>query len=88
MCDDPLIHQGSAVRKGKAHPKVYLPKNTPAAKYNLDQKEYFLIRDLWQRGTDSIHNMHFVKNGDLFYWNKSWEKCTQTAKNKKKKNCM
>ena len=64
MCNYPLIHPGCSVREGKSYPKVSLLNNPPVEHEMTNQKGDLLIRDLWQRGTDSILGMNVV-NTDI-----------------------
>ena len=45
-----------------------------------------LIRDLWQNGTDSLHNMRVVNKYSKSHSDKPTEKCLQEAERTKK--CM
>ena len=58
---------------------------TTAAPEVTEQKGDLLIRDLWQQGTDSVHNMRVVNTDALSYARKSPEKCLHEAKRGKKK---
>ena len=42
-------------------------RETPAAPEVTEQKGDLLIRDLWQQGTDSVHNMRVVNTNALSY---------------------
>ena len=44
-----------------------------------EHKGDLLIRDLWQQGTDSVHNMRVVNNDALSYVRKTPEKCLNKA---------
>ena len=79
VCSDPLIHQGCLIQEVKAQPTVSHRNNTQKTKYNLEKKGDLLVRDLCQRGTDSIHGMHVVNNDALSCQIKSPKKCLQTA---------
>ena len=35
-----------------------------------EQKGDLLIRDLWQNGTDSVHDIHFVRPDDKYHMDK------------------
>ena len=65
MCDDPLIYPGHAMQKVKAQPTWSPPNSPPAYRDMSEQKGGLRIRDLWQIGTDSIHNMRVVNNGTI-----------------------
>ena len=58
---------------------------TTAAPEVTEQKADLLIRDLWQQGTDSVHDMHVVNTDALSYVRKSPEKCLHEAERGKKK---
>ena len=51
----------------------------------MEQKGDLLIRDLWQQGTDSVHDMRVVNTDALLYVRKSPEKCLHEAERGKKK---
>ena len=51
----------------------------------MEQKGDLLLRDLWQNGTDSVHDMRFVNTDAKSYCEKSPEKCLEEAKKSKKK---
>ena len=86
--DYPLIHQGGTIQEGKAQPVGYPTNNSPVTTKNLEQNGYLLIHELWQRGTNSIHNVHVVKTDALSHRNKSTEKCLQMAEKEKKKKYL
>ena len=88
MCNDPLINTGRAMKEGKEQTTGSPPNYTPASKETSDQKGYLLIRDLWQRGTNSIRNMHVVNNDALSHQNKSLEKCLQTSEKEEERNYL
>ena len=50
-----------------------------------EQKGDLLIRDLWQQGTDSDHDMRFVNTDALLYVRKTPEKCLHKAEKGTKK---
>ena len=58
---------------------------TTAAPEVTEQKGDLLIQDLWQQGTDSVHDMLVVNTDTLSYVCKSLEKCLHEAKRGKKK---
>ena len=61
--NNPFIFAGCAVNRTKAHPARTIGSTdqssapTPEA---TEQKGDPLIRDLWQNGTGSVHDMHVV----------------------------
>ena len=85
---DPLIFTCSAVKRPKAKPDsnsgstdrdcVPLPEAT-------EQKGDLLIRDIWQNGTDSVHDMRVVNTDAKTHSMKSPEKCLQEAERGKKR---
>ena len=63
--DDPLIYSGHAVNRTKTAPAGAGGRsNKPVAQPPevTEQKGDLLIRDLWQQGIDSVHDMHVVNN--------------------------
>ena len=85
--NDPLIYQGCAVKRPKAHPagprdNTKLGDNPPEA---TEQKGELLIRDLWSNGTYSVHDMSVVNTDAKYYWEKSPERCLEEAERGKKK---
>ena len=69
MRNDPLIYQGYAVKSTKAKPAgpsdTTYPDDTPPEA--TEQKGDLLLRELWQNGTDSVHNMFFMNTDAKFY---------------------
>ena len=87
MHDNPLIFTGCAVKRPKAKP------TRPTGSTNRDnapppeateQKGDLLIRDLWQNGTTSVHNMSVVNTDAKSHSAKPPEKCLQEAERVKK----
>ena len=68
---------------GSTKPKP--TSETPAAPEVTEQKGDLLIRDLWQQGTDSVHDMRVVNTDALTYLEKAPEKCLHEAEKGKKK---
>ena len=60
------------------------PDAATAAPEVTEQKSDLLIRDLWQQGTDSVHDMRVVNTDALLYVHRSPEKCVQEAERGKK----
>ena len=58
---------------------------TTAVPEVTEQKGDHIIRDLWQQGTDSVHDMRVVNTDALSYVRKSPEKCLHEAERGKKK---
>ena len=50
-------------------------ETTTAAPEVTEQKGDLIIRDLWQQGTDSVHDMRVVNTDALSYVRTSPEKC-------------
>ena len=73
--DNPLIYSGRAMSRTKPMPagstKTNPTRETPAAPEVTKQKGELLIWDLWQQGTDSVHDMHVVNTDALSYLEKS-----------------
>ena len=70
--DDPLIYSGRAMSRTKPMPagsnKTYHTWEMPAAPEVTEQKGNLIIKDLWQQGTDSVHDMHVVNTDALSYF--------------------
>ena len=49
------------------------------------QKGKLMLRDLWNNGTDSVHNMRVVNTDAKSYWEKSPEKYMEEVEKSKKK---
>ena len=85
--DDPLIYQGCAVKRTKSKPAgpsdTTEPDDTPPEA--TEQKGDLTIRDLWQNGTDSVHEMRVVNTDAKSCWEKSPEKCLEEAEKSKNK---
>ena len=88
VCDDLLIHSGRAMSRTKPKPagsKLTTPSDaTTAAPEVTEQKGDLLIWDLWQQGTDSVHDMCVVNTGALSYVRRSPQKCLHEAERGKK----
>ena len=88
VCNDPLIYLGRAVKRMKATPAR---KNEDSGQTTsqppevTEQKGYLLIRDLWQQGTNSVHDMSVVNTDDPTNQKKDPEKCLHEAEQGKKK---
>ena len=71
VCGDPLIYSGRAVSRTKpmsaGSTKIGNTRETPAGPDITEQKGGLLIRDLWQQGTDSVHDMRVVNTDALLY---------------------
>ena len=61
------------------------PDATTAAPEVTEQKGGLLIQDLWQQGTDSVHDMRVVNTYALSYVSQSPDKCHQEAERGEKK---
>ena len=88
MRDDPLIFTGSAVKR----PKDKLANNSGSKDRDgaplpeaTEQKGDLLIRDIWQNGTDSVHDMGVVNTDAKTHYMKTPEKCLQEVERWKKR---
>ena len=85
MCNDPLIYSGRAVKRPKATPAESKKTSAhPAVPEVTEQKGDLLIQDLWQQGTDIVHDMRVVNTDVLTYQLKEPEKCLHEAERGKK----
>ena len=64
-----------------------VPADTPPLEAT-EQKGDLLICDLWQNGTDSVHEMHVVNTDAKSHSEKTPEKCLQEVERAKKKIYM
>ena len=80
--NDPLIYSSRAVKRTKATPAgaggntnhaVVQPPEVTEKKGNL------FIRDLWQQGTDSVHDMRVVNTDTPTHRTKDPERCLHAA---------
>ena len=88
MRDNLLIFAGCAVKRLKTKPDRYKATKATSATPPLEatkQKGDLLIRDLWQNGTDSVHDMRVVNTDVKSHSAKTPEKCLQEAERAKKK---
>ena len=85
--NDPLIYQGCAVKRPKSQPAGPSGSTKPGENPTkaIEQKGDLLIRDLWNNGTDSVHNMSVVNTDARSYLEKSPERCLEEAERGKKK---
>ena len=87
MHDDPLIFAGRAVKRMKAKlardSGVTDRGGTPSPEAT-EQKGDLLIRELWQNGRDSVHNMCVVNTNAKYHSAKTPEKCLEEAEKGKK----
>ena len=84
----PLIYSGHSVKRTKAAPARARGKTDQAGApppEATEQKGDLLIRDLWQNGTDSVHDMHVVNTDAKSHRAKDPEKCLQEAARVKKR---
>ena len=87
MRDNLLIYSGRAVKRTKATPVGDSGNNDQAGAPPPEftwQKGDLLIRDLWQNGTGSVHNMRVVNNGARSQRTKDPERSLQEAERGKK----
>ena len=86
--NDPLIYSGRAVKRTKATPtgasgnKDHTVAPPPEV---TEQKGDLLIRDLWQQGTDSVHDMRVVNTDAQLHTTKDPDQCLKEAKRGKKR---
>ena len=87
VCNEPLIYSGCSMKRTKATPSgdrqnynhaVALPSKVTEHKGDLQ------IRDLWQQGTNSVHNMQVVNTDAQSHRNTDPERCLQEAERGKK----
>ena len=87
MRNNLLIFAGCAVKRLKAKPARTIGStdrdNAPLPEAT-EQKGDLLIHDLWQNGTDSVHNMRVVNTDAKYYLGKQPEKCLQEAERENK----
>ena len=85
--NNPLIYQGCAVKRTKSNlagpSGITETEDTPPEA--TEQKGDLILRELWQNGTESVHNMRVVNTDAKSYWEKSPEKCLEEAEKSKKK---
>ena len=71
MHDDPLIYSDCAVKRTKATPAGSNGNSEhTSAPEVTEQKGDLLIRDLWQQGTNSVHDMRVVNTDASTYQKK------------------
>ena len=86
--DDSLMYSGRAVERTKARSarssgtKNHAVASPPEV---TEQKGDLLICDLWQKGTDSVHNMRFVNTDTQSHRKKDPDMCLQEAERGKKR---
>ena len=61
------------------------PDATTATPEVTEKKGDLLIRDLWQQGTNSVHDMRVLNNDALSYVRKTPENCLHKDERGKKK---
>ena len=86
--NDPLIYSGRAVKRMKASSDGSSGTTDQAGVLSLEVTEHkgdLLIRELWQNGTDSVHDMRVLNTDALSYVRRSPEKCFHEAERGKKK---
>ena len=85
MRDDPIIYAGPAVQMPKSHRSGFKPSPSTQNPSATEQKGYLLIRDLWQKGTNSVHDMYVANTDAKSYVKKTPERCLQDCEKAKKK---
>ena len=86
--NNPLIQSGRAVKRTKATPAGDSGKNDQAGAPPpevTEKKGDLLICDLWQNGTDSVHDICAVNTDAKSHMTKDPEKCLQEAEMWKKR---
>ena len=86
--NNPIIYSGCAVKRTKAAPdRARGNRNQSLAQpaEGTEQKGDLLIRNLWQQGTDSVHNMLVVNTDTPTHKKKDPEKCFHEAERGGKK---
>ena len=86
--DDPLIFAGCAVKRPKANRDRTIGLtdwDSVPPQEATEQKGDLLIRDLWQNGTNSVHDMHVVNTYAKTHSGKTPERCLQEAEREKKR---
>ena len=84
MCDNSFIFSGRAVQRTKANlAEPTLPASKNKSEY-MEQKGYLLIRELWNNGTDIVHDICVLNTDTKSYLDKTPEKCLQEAYRAKK----
>ena len=86
--DNPLIFAGGSVKKPKANPASTTGStdryNSPPSEA-MGHKVELLISDLWQNGTDSVHELRVVNNDAKYHSVKPPDKCLQESERAKKR---
>ena len=82
---NPLIFSGHAVHSTKEH--LARPTHAPTKKKSesKEHKVNLLIRDLCQKGTDSVHDMRAINTESKYHLDKKPWKCLQEADRARKK---
>ena len=86
--NNPLIFAGCAVKRSKAKPARSKATKSTSSMLLLEaaeQKGDLLIRDLWQNGTGSVHDMCVVNTDAKFHLAKTLEKYLKEEDRAKKK---
>ena len=83
--DNPLIFTGCAMQRTKAHPSGSTHPPTKQKSEARKQKSDLMICELWQNGTNSVHDMCVVNTDNKYHLAKTPDKCLQEAERAKKK---
>ena len=84
--NNPLIYSGHAAKRTKAAPAGANGNISHTAEPEVtEQKGDLLIRNLWQQGTNSVHDMRVVNTDAPTYQKKEPEKCLHKGERGKKK---
>ena len=88
MCNDPLIFACHSVTRQKATPAGASGRTDRDGEPPIEVMEQngdLLIHDLWQNGTDSVHDMHVVNTNAKSHTAKTPEKCLHEAERGEKR---
>ena len=76
------------MKRTKENPTIFKATTVPSTMPRLEATEHkveLLIRDLWKKGTESVHDMRVMKTYAKSHSSKTPEKCLQEAEWLKKK---
>ena len=88
MRDDPLIFAGCAVKRPNEKPDRTKATTLPSNMSPLEatgKKGDLLVRNLWQNGTESVHDMHVMNTDVKSHSAKTQEKFLHEVNKTKKK---
>ena len=67
VCGYPLIHKGVSVQERKINSHRYHPPTIHQLLQITRSRREIIIRDLWKRGTESIHEIRVMKTDAFSY---------------------